>query len=304
VSSVADLALAAPVLAIGNFDGVHRGHRALLARTRAWAREENRTSGIVTFFPPAKVLFQGASYLTSREEKLALLEPFAPDAVAVVPFDRDYARTPKEAFLERLGALAPRAIVVGEDFRFGRDRAGGLDDLQHVPERLEVFGLEREDGAAISSSRIREHLSRGEIADANRLLGAPYLAIGRVVEGDRRGRTIGFPTANLEVPADKALPHGVFAVNIDTPGGRFGGMANVGARPSFEGRPPAIEVHLFDFSGDLYGTRLAVRFRARLRGQRRFDGLGDLTAQLEADREAAVRALAQPPAEADGGEAG
>ena len=236
VNAVGELALAAPVLAIGNFDGVHRGHRALLARTRAWAQEENRTSGIVTFFPPAKVLFQGASYLTSREEKLALLEPFAPDAVAVVPFSRDYARTPKEAFLDELATLAPRAIVVGEDFRFGRDRAGGLDDLQHVPERLEVFGLERADGAAISSSRIREHLARGEVADANRLLGAPYLAIGRVVEGDRRGRTIGFPTANLEVPPGKALPHGVFAVDVDTPGGRFGGMANVGARPSFEGR--------------------------------------------------------------------
>jgi riboflavin kinase/FMN adenylyltransferase len=295
VTSVEELALAAPVLAIGNFDGVHRGHRALLSRTRAWAREETRPSGIVTFFPPAKVVFQGASFLTSREEKLALLEAFAPDAVAVVPFDRDYARTPKEAFLEQLGALAPRAIVVGEDFRFGRDRAGGLDDLQHVPERLEVFGLEREDGAAISSSRIREHLARGEIADANRLLGAPYLAIGRVVEGDRRGRTIGFPTANLEVPAAKALPHGVFAVDVETPGGRFGGMANVGARPSFEGRAPAIEAHLFDFSGDLYGTRLAVRFRARLRGQRRFEGLDDLTAQLEADRAAAVRALAEAP---------
>jgi riboflavin kinase/FMN adenylyltransferase len=305
VTEVSALALEGAVLAIGNFDGVHRGHRALLARMRAWADEEGRASGIVTFFPPAKVLFQGASYLASREEKLALLAPFAPDAVAMVPFTHEYARTDKATFLRELATLAPRAIVVGEDFRFGRGRAGGLDDLQHVPERLEVFGLRHEGAAAISSSRIREHLARGEIGDANRLLGAPYLAIGRVIEGDRRGRSLGFPTANLEVAPEKALPLGVFAVEVDAPEGRFGGMANVGARPSFEGDPPPIEVHLFDFEGDLYGERLSLRFLARLRGQRRFDGLDQLTAQLEADREAALRILSgRDDGGADAGEPG
>ncbi len=292
VSDVPSLALDAPVLAIGNFDGVHRGHRALLARMRSWADEEGRPSGVVTFFPPAKVLFQGASFLSSRQEKLELLAAFAPDAVAMVPFDHDYARTDKSAFLAELAALRPRAIVVGEDFRFGRRRAGGLDDLQHVPERLEVFGLRLDGEAPISSSRVREHLAAGEIHAANRLLGSPYLAIGRVIEGDRRGRTIGFPTANLQVPPEKALPLGVFAVRVDTPDGRYGGMANVGPRPSYPDGAPRLEVHLFDFGGELYGERLTVRFVARLRGQRAFDGLEELTTQLEDDRLAALRALA------------
>jgi riboflavin kinase/FMN adenylyltransferase len=291
VDAVHRLPTQGAVVAIGNFDGVHLGHRALLRRMRAWADAEGRPAAIVTFFPPAKVLFQGMSYLASREEKLTLLEPFAPDAVAMIRFDRAYARTDKSAFLAELAELSPHAIVVGEDFRFGRHRAGGLDDLQHVPERLEVFGLEHHGGAPISSSRIREHLLAGEIEAARRLLGAPYLAIGEVVEGDRRGRTIGFPTANLDLPVDKALPIGVFAVQVDTPAGRFGGMSNVGPRPSFPDGAPRLEAHLFDVDADLYGQRLAVRFVTRLRGQRRFDGLDDLVAQLRADRDAARAAL-------------
>ena len=295
VSSVPELDVRGAVVAIGNFDGVHRGHRALLDRMRRWADDEDRASAVVTFFPPAKVLFRGASYLSSRDEKIELLRPFGPDAVAVVPFTHDYARTDKEAFLAELAELQPRAVVVGEDFRFGRHRAGGLDDLQHVPERLEVFRLRLDGDAPISSSRIREHLAAGEIAAANRLLGEPYLAMGTVAVGDRRGRTIGVPTANLELPPEKALPLGVFAVTADTPHGTFGGMANVGPRPSFPDGAPRLEAHLFDFGGDLYGATLTVRFLTRLRGQRRFGGLDDLKEQLAADRIAARRALIEAP---------
>lgn len=296
VEEVRALDLRGPVLAIGNFDGVHRGHRALLARMREWAEAEGRPSGVITFFPPARVLFGGASYLNSREEKLEALADVAPDAVAMVPFTRAYARTPKEAFLADLAALAPRAIVVGEDFRFGRERAGGLDDLQHVPERLEVFGLRADDVGPISSSRIREHLAAGEVEAAAALLGAPYPARGAVATGDRRGRTLGFPTANLAVPERKALPIGVFAVRVDTPRGRFDGMANVGPRPSFPDEAPRLEAHLFDFDGDLYGATLTVRFVARLRGQVRFENVEALRAQLERDRRDARRALARDTA--------
>lgn len=290
VASVRALPSSGGIVAIGNFDGVHLGHRTLLERTRAWASEEGRSAAVVTFFPPAKVLFQRLSFLASREEKLALLAPYAPDGVAMLHFDRAYARTDKRAFLDELAALEPHAVVVGEDFRFGRNRAGGLDDLQHVPERLEVFGLQHQGGEVISSSRIRDALAGGDLATANRLLGAPYLVIGPVVHGDRRGRTIGFPTANLDLDPAKALPLGVFAVTVDTPYGRFGGMANVGPRPSFPDDAPRLEVHLFDFRGDLYDAVLAVRLRARVRGQRRFDALEALTDQLAAD-EATARAL-------------
>ena len=293
VPNVHDLGSEGPVLAIGNFDGVHVGHRALLARMREIADAEGRTAAVVTFFPPAKVLFAGASYLSSREEKLSLLTGFAPDAVAMVPFTHEYAATDKAEFLAQLASLSPRAIVVGEDFRFGRGREGGLDDLQHVPERLEVFRLLHDDHGPVKSSRIREHLASGEVEAAADLLGAPYLATGTVVRGEERGRTIQVPTANLDLPPEKALPVGVFAVRAETPAGSFGGMANVGPRPSFPGAPPALEAHLFEFDGDLYGATVTVHFLSLLRRQRRFDGLADLRAQLERDRQDALARLAR-----------
>jgi riboflavin kinase/FMN adenylyltransferase len=147
----------------------------------------------------------------------------------------------------------------------------------------------------VKSSHIRDHLSAGRIARANALLGAPYLARGGVVRGDARGATIGFPTANVRTDERKALPVGVYAVRVDTPRGTFDGMANVGPRPSFPDEVPSLEVHLFDFDGDLYGSEITTHFHAFLRGQRRFEGLGDLKAQLARDADAARRAL-RPPA--------
>lgn len=286
------LALDRPVLAIGAFDGVHLGHRALLARMRRLAHDEGRPSAVVTFFPPGKVLFQGVPFLASEAEKLQLLGTYAPEAVAMIPFTRAYARTDPATFLGELASLHPSAIVVGEDFRFGRDRAGGLDDLQHVPERMEVFRLLLDGEEPIKSSRIRDLLAAGDMTEAERLLGAPYRAHGRVVAGDRRGREIGVPTANVAVPEGKAMPHGVFAVRVDTPQGRYDGMANVGPRPSFPEGAPSLEANLFDFAGDLYDQEVTVHFLARLRGQRRFGGVDDLTRQLALDREAAQAALA------------
>ncbi len=299
VASPADLTVRGAVVAIGTFDGVHAGHRVLLERMRSWSEEERRDASVVTFFPPPKAWFQGSSFLASPDEKLALLRDFGPAEVALVPFDGTFARTPKEAFLADLAARAPRGIVVGEDFRFGRDRAGGLDDLQHVPERLEVVRLLEDADGKISSRRIRAALASGDLETANRLLGAPYLAVGPVERGDQRGRTIGFPTANVRTRAGKELPLGVFAVSVATPGGRFGGMANVGPRPTFGDVAPALEVHLFDFGGDLYGATIEVRFLARLRGQIRFDGPERLAEQLHRDRQSALAALAERAAGAE-----
>jgi len=287
-----DLATSGAVLAIGNFDGVHRGHRVLLDRMRELATREALPSVILTFFPPAKVVFQGASYLTSENEKARLLASYEPTELAVLPFTKAFAQTDKQYFLDALKRCQPRAIVVGEDFRFGHNREGGLDDLQHVPDRLEVIRLKTEDGEPISSSRIRTHLQHGDVEAANALLGAPYLAAGMVIHGDHRGRTIGFPTANLDLPPEKALPTGVFAVTVDTPYGTFGGMANVGPRPTFPSEPPRLEAHLFDFDDDLYDQVVTVFFHAHLRGQRAFSGVDELKAQLAEDREHAQRELA------------
>ena len=323
VPNPSDLALKASVVCIGNFDGVHLGHQLLLGRLQQVAAETGTPSVVLTFFPPAKVVFRGKPYLSSAEEKLYLLKPFnptavvmtpfslgyaqtpkdvflrelhllsafQPDAVVMVPFSRDYAQTPKEQFLAEVAHLNPKHLIVGEDFRFGRERSGGLDDLQHVTERLEVFSLERLGERVIKSSHIRELLRAGEVAEARKFLGYSYLAFGEVVRGDRRGRTIGFPTANIALPPEKALPLGVFAVRVETSRGEFGGMANVGPRPSYPDAPPSLEVYLFDFDGDLYGQTLRVSFEHFLRSQRRFSGLDDLKAQLARDEQAARASL-------------
>lgn len=286
------LALDGCALCIGNFDGVHLGHQLLLKRLQHVAAKIGVPSVVLTFFPPAKVVFRGKPYLSSAEEKLYLLRAFKPDAVVMAPFSLEYAQTPKEVFLSEVGRLKPKHLIVGEDFRFGRSRSGGLDDLQHVTERLEVFSLERLEERVIKSSHIRELLRAGHVEEARKFLGYSYLAFGEVIRGDQRGRTIGFPTANMALPPEKALPLGVFAVRVETPAGCFEGMANVGPRPSYPDAPPSLEVHLFDFEGDLYGQTLQVSFEAFLRSQRKFSGLDDLKAQLGRDREAARAALA------------
>ena len=249
---------------------------------------------VITFFPPAKVIFRDKPYLSSAEEKLELLGAFRPDAVVMTPFSRAYAETPKERFLGEIARLRPKYLIVGEDFRFGHERMGGLDDLQHVTERLEVFSLERLGGEPIKSSHIRELLRAGRVEEARKFLGYSYLAFGTVVQGDKRGRTVGFPTANLLLPPEKALPLGVFAVTVATSGGRFTGMANVGPRPSYPDAPPSLEVHLFDFDGDLYSQTLRVSFEYFLRAQKKFSGLDALTAQLTEDKDHAQRALQTP----------
>lgn len=285
-----------PIVSIGNFDGVHLGHRALLERMRELAGASGRPSMVITFFPPAKVVFGDTTYLSSADEKVALLADFEPSGIVMIPFSREYATTDKERFVAQLRDLEPDTIIVGEDFRFGHDRAGSVDDLRRVARSVEAFGLVTVgDGAqeeVVKSSSIRRYLETGDIDSANRLLGRPYMATGEVVTGAKRGRTIGFPTANLATAERKALPLGVYAVTVNTPSGSYGGMANVGPRPSFPEEPPALEVHLFDFSGDLYGQRVTTRFHAHLRAQRKFSGLEELKSQLAADEVEARAALA------------
>ena len=283
------------VLALGNFDGVHLGHRALLGLAGARARSLDAPLVVVSFFPPAKVLFGDAHFLASEVEKHALLREAGAHEVAIVPFTRAFATTPPEAFVADLAALAPQLIVVGEDFRFGRERSGGLDLLRAAADHLEVVPLELVGDEVVKSSAVRAALATGDVARAAHLLGAPYRVHGPVARGDQRGRTIGFPTLNVTTDPRKALPIGVFAVRVDTPLGRFGGMANVGPRPTFPDGAPALEAHLFDVDLDLYGRDVTVHLLARLRAPQRFDGVDALRAQLVHDAAAARAALAAAP---------
>jgi riboflavin kinase / FMN adenylyltransferase len=255
----------------------------LLEHMKKVAAEQQKPSVIITFFPPSKIFFQGGDYLSSEAEKLDLLRSYEPDAVVVIPFNEAYTHTPKEDFLAQLSQLEPHTIIVGEDFRFGYKRQGTLNDLSHLPERLEVFGMKRVNGEEVKSTRIRQLLSEGNVEAVKPFLGRSYSAKGVVIRGDQRGRTIGFPTANVQTPKGKALPLGVFAVKVDTERGTFNGMANVGPRPSFPNDPPALEVYLFEFEGDLYGQTLTVHFESFIRSQKKFAGLDELKEQLNRD---------------------
>ena len=274
------------VISIGNFDGVHVGHRALLSRMRVLADAAGAPAVVITFFPPAKVFFTGTDYLSTAEEKLLLLEEFRPDKVVMVPFDREFSHTTKQEFLARLAAMQPSSFVVGSDFRFGQGREGSVTDLAALAP-VEPFELVEQGGLPVGSTRIRELLAEGQIEQANRLLGARYLAHGTVSKGAERGGSIGYPTANLRLNPRKALPPGVYAVTVDALGASHGGMANVGPRPTFPDDPPSLEVHLFDFAADLYDREITVRFTGKIRDQVRFGSLEKLKERLAADEVAA-----------------
>lgn len=284
------------VVAIGSFDGVHLGHQALLAQLKERGRVHRVPTVVYTFDPPTRVLTQGVEFLSTLPEKLGLLARYGIDETVAVPFTPEFAARPKEAFLDDLRALRPRAVVVGEDFHFGRGRAGSLADLRAVTPEIVALPMHQLGGEDIKSTRIREYLREGDVDGARRLLGRHYDAQGVVVQGDRLGRTIGWPTANVQVPQGKALPLGVFAVVAITERGpgnlqRHPGMANVGWRPTVNGTERRFEVHLFDYEGDLYGEELEVKFFTFLRGEQRFGGLEELKAQIGRDAQAAREAL-------------
>jgi riboflavin kinase / FMN adenylyltransferase len=291
------------LVVIGNFDGVHRGHQAVLSSVREKATEGGLAPKLLTFHPhPAVTLGrQPPALLTTLERKRELVERACPGIEMVVErFDRDFAEQSPEQFVERVLArrLRARVVLVGENFRFGRRRAGSIDDLRRLGERwgfeAQIATLVGDDAGVWSSTRARAALAGGDLAAVTDILGRPHMVSGRVVRGDQRGRTIGFPTCNL-AEVDEALPpQGVYAVAVDRdePARALAtGVANLGVRPTVEGVEPRLEVHLFDLDENLYGAALRVHLLARLREERRFDGLEALKAQIARDAEKARRRL-------------
>ncbi|RMH40393.1 MAG: bifunctional riboflavin kinase/FAD synthetase [Deltaproteobacteria bacterium] len=291
--------LASPAVCLGNFDGVHVGHRRLIDATVAAARAHRGDAVAFTFDPhPATVLAADLAppLITSRERKLELLADAGVDVCILEPFTPDLARMPPSAFVDLLAdVIGARHVVVGYDFTFGRDRAGTPDTLRAAGAArgfdVTVVPQVTVDGLVASSTKIRDFALLGKLDGVRRLLGRDLDVDGVVVRGDRRGRTLGFPTANVAVPAGLLLPPpGVYAVRAVVLDDRraFGGVANLGTRPTFrEGDNLALEVHLFDFDGDLYGRRIRVAFVDRIRGERRFDGVDALVAQIRADADRA-----------------
>jgi riboflavin kinase/FMN adenylyltransferase len=293
------------VLTIGNFDGVHRGHQALvesLLDVKRRLGDPRIRVTVVTFDPhPAEVLRPGVHVpkLSSLPEKIRLLTNLGVDEVRVVPFTAEFAQTSARAFFERVvtGTFDPVHVSVGSNFYFGQGREGTPELMMEWCRAASISAQIQPpievDGELVSSSRIRARLQEGAVASAARLLGHHFSLRGEVRHGDKRGRQLGFPTANLLPDADLCLPKkGVYLSSATVEGRTFASITNVGTRPTFKGSGHlSVETHLLNFDGDLYGKQLSVEFRDRIRDEMRFEGVGQLVQQIQADIEIAKSRL-------------
>jgi len=272
-------------LTIGNFDGVHRGHRALVDRVIARAREAKLTSCVLTFEPHPREFFAGEAAparITRLRDKLDLLGQAGIERVHVARFDARFAALPAERFIEDVlvRGLGTRWLLVGQDFRFGVRRTGDFATLQDHGFTVEAMPDVEFDGRRVSSSAVRAALKAGDLRGAERLLGHPYTISGRVAHGAKLGRGLGFPTANIVLRRPPPIA-GIFVVEVD---GYGHGVASVGRRPTINPVPiPLLEVHLFDRDEDLYGEHLRVRFLQKLRDEEKYDGLPALQAAIARD---------------------
>lgn len=290
------------VVAIGNFDGVHRGHQSVLETALGYARDHGCPALVLTFEPHPRQLFRPDVPLfriTPAEMRAEVLRAMGFDAVVELPFTFDFAKQTADDFVDRVlvGGLAARDVVTGFDFHFGRNRQGGPAFLMEAGKtrgfEVTLVDAFRDDQAeVVSSSRIRELLAAGDVAAANDLLGYRYRVAGDVIGGKKLGRTLGYPTANMAMPEELTVAHGIYAVRFQTPDGIVrDGVASFGRRPTVdEDGVPLLETYLFDFDGDLYGRHCVVSFCAFLRGEEKFDGLDALIAQMKRD-EAEARAF-------------
>ena len=291
-------ALKGAAVALGAFDGVHRGHQAVIADAKAAADRLGAPAGVVSFDPHPRRWFQkdAAPFrLMTADQMAQALAPLGVDILYLLPFDAEMAGMTDVAFAERVLAqgLGVRHAAVGFDFTFGKGRSGSPEALRAYGERLgfgvsTVQRLDDDHGLKLSSSAVREALKAGDMTRAAAILGRPFAIQGEVIHGDKRGRTIGVPTANVAMGDYMRPAYGVYATRSRLADGRsVDGVASLGVRPMYALETPLLEVWLFDFDGDLYGQTMETQLIARLRGEERFDGLDALKAQIEADAAAA-----------------
>ena len=293
------------VVSIGVFDGVHLGHQAILAANVRRARELGARASVVTFrrHPKRVLLGRAPRTLTTLEHRLEHFARAGIDHAVALNFDEELRAVSAEDFVDELvRRLGARAFVLGFDSKFGRDRGGTPELIARLGWPVEVVPKVLVGDRAVSSTAIREAVELGDLAGAARMLGRPVSVSGRVVHGDARGRRLGFPTANLDLQHELHPPVGVYACRARRreTDERLHGVTNIGFRPTVraEGGEPTVEVHLFDFAGDLYGERLELEFVERLRGEKRFAGPDELAAQIARDVAAAREILARPDKQA------
>ena len=280
------------VVAIGNFDGVHRGHRSVIGAALKRAKALGRSAAALTFAPhprlflrPQDTLFQ----LSSPRDKLRLLAASGLDGDIVMNFDARLAATSAEDFIERIlvSRFGIGGAAIGFDFHFGHKRTGSPAYLAEQGARLgfavDIVPPLEDEGRPVSSGAVRTALSQGKVVEATELLGAPWFVSGEVIHGAKRGRDLGFPTANIKLDPSCGLKHGIYAVRVGIGGKRYDGVANFGTRPMFDDGAPLLEVFLFDFDGDLYGRSLDVAFIGWIRHEQKFESVEALKRQIAAD---------------------
>jgi riboflavin kinase / FMN adenylyltransferase len=300
--SAPDDALRGAVVAIGNFDGVHRGHRAVIGAALDQARALGRPAAALTFEPHPRAYFNPGEplfRLTDEAVKLRLLASTGLDGAIVLTFDAALAGLSAESFVERIlvERFAVSGAVIGFNFHFGMNRAGSPDFLKAQGKKygfaVDVVPRFEDQGRPVSSGPIRDALAAGRVDQAAEFLGYPWFVSGEVIHGDKRGRELGFPTANLKLDAACGLRHGIYAVRVAAGERRYSGVASFGRRPMFDTGAVLLEVFLFDFAGDLYGQNIDVAFIDWIREERMFDSAGALIAQMQDDSRIAREALAR-----------
>jgi len=295
-------ALAGCVVAIGNFDGVHRGHRAVIGAALARARALGRTAAALTFDPHPRTFFRPdlpVFRLSTERDKLRLLMQTGLDGAVILRFDAPLAATSAQDFIDRIliGRLKIGGAAIGFDFHFGHERRGSPAYLAGQGARLgfavDIVPPLQDEGRPVSSGAVRDALAAGRVVEAAELLGAPWFVAGEVIHGEKRGRELGFPTANVRLDPSCGLKHGIYAVRVAVGERRYDGVASFGTRPMFDDGAPLLEVFLFDFAGDLYGQAVDVAFIGWIRGEEKFESIDALRRAMAADVAQAREALAR-----------
>ena len=284
------------VVTSGTFDGVHLGHQKILKRFNEVAELTNGESVVITFYPhPRSVISpdnQIVKLLSTLEEKIELLEKSGVDNLLIIPFTREFSELSSEEFIQKIliDTIGTKTLVIGYDHRFGKNREGGFDYLKLNKEKygFQIEEISRQDieNVGVSSSKIRKALQEGDVPSADHFLGRNYSLSGVIVKGKQLGRTIGFPTANIQVrEIAKLIPlDGVYAVKVYYKDEAFGGMLNIGNRPTVDGTFQTVEVNIFDFDQEIYGEKLTVEFLQKIRNEQKFNGLDELKAQIAKDK--------------------
>lgn len=284
------------VVTSGTFDGVHLGHQKILSRLNQVAASTNGQSVVITFYPHPRSVISPDNHivklLSTLDEKIELLENSGVDHLLIIPFTREFSELSSEEFIQKIliEAIGTKTLVIGYDHRFGKNREGGFDFLKVNKEKygFDIEEILRQDieNVGVSSSKIRKALQEGDVPTADHFLGRNYSLSGLIVKGKQLGRTIGFPTANIQVrEIAKLIPlDGVYAVKVYYKNDVFGGMLNIGNRPTVDGTYQTVEVNIFDFDQEIYGENLKVEFLQKIRNEKKFDGLEELKAQIAKDK--------------------